>query len=48
MTLFGIEEHPLLEEIRGANVDTMRPVEALELLHTWQQRLNSEQDLVKR
>jgi DNA mismatch repair protein MutS len=42
MTLFGIEDHPLLGEIRGANLDDMRPVEALELLHSWQQRLIEE------
>jgi hypothetical protein len=43
MTLFGVEEHPLLEEIRVANLDDMRPVEALELLHSWQRRLATEQ-----
>jgi DNA mismatch repair protein MutS len=48
MTLFGVEEHPLLEEIRGANLDDMRPVEALELLHSWQQRLAEEQATAKR
>jgi DNA mismatch repair protein MutS len=42
MTLFGVEEHPVLEEIRGANLDDMRPVEALALLHSWQQRLVEE------
>jgi DNA mismatch repair protein MutS len=39
LTLFGIEEHPLLDEIRTANLDELRPVEALELVHAWQQRL---------
>jgi DNA mismatch repair protein MutS len=43
MTLFGVEDHPLLDEIRGANLDDMRPVEALELVHSWQQRLLEEQ-----
>ncbi len=42
MPLFGLEEHPLLDEIRSANLDDMRPLEALELLHTWQQRLAAE------
>jgi DNA mismatch repair protein MutS len=43
MTLFGVEEHPLLDEIRGADLDEMRPLAALELLHSWQQRLSDEQ-----
>jgi DNA mismatch repair protein MutS len=43
MTLFGVEEHPVLDEIRGAKLDDMRPVEALGLLHSWQQRLVEEQ-----
>jgi DNA mismatch repair protein MutS len=48
MTLFGIEEHPLLEEIRTTNLDELRPVEALELLHTWQQRLLEETSATSR
>jgi DNA mismatch repair protein MutS len=47
MTLFGVEDHPLLEEIRGANLDDMRPVEALELLHSWQQRLVEEREILR-
>jgi DNA mismatch repair protein MutS len=47
MTLFGCEDHPLLDEIRSANLDELRPVEALELLHSWQQRLKGEQTPVK-
>jgi DNA mismatch repair protein MutS len=43
MTLFGTEPHPLLDEIREAKLDELRPVEALELLHSWQQRLIAEQ-----
>jgi DNA mismatch repair protein MutS len=42
MTLFGIEEHPLLEEIRSTNLNELRPLEALALLHAWQQRLIEE------
>jgi DNA mismatch repair protein MutS len=42
LTLFGVEEHPLLDEIRTAQLDAMRPLEALELLHSWQQRLSEE------
>jgi DNA mismatch repair protein MutS len=47
MTLFGLEQHPLLEEIRGANLDIMRPVEALELLYSWQRQLAEERATVK-
>jgi hypothetical protein len=42
MTLFGIEEHPLLEEIRAADLDGMEPDDALALIHDWQRRLTSE------
>jgi DNA mismatch repair protein MutS len=48
LTLFGLEEHPLLEEIRAANLNDMRPLEALQLLQTWQQRLVDEQSVAKR
>jgi DNA mismatch repair protein MutS len=39
LTLFGYEEHPLLDEIRSANVDEIAPREALDLIHAWQQQL---------
>jgi DNA mismatch repair protein MutS len=39
MTLFGYEEHPLLDEIRSANVDEIAPREALDMIHAWQQQL---------
>jgi DNA mismatch repair protein MutS len=42
LSLFGAQEHPRLEEIRAANLDAMRPLEALELLHVWPQRLITE------
>jgi DNA mismatch repair protein MutS len=48
LTLFGVEEHPLLDEIRAAPLDELRPVEALELLHSWQQRLREEQSPANR
>jgi DNA mismatch repair protein MutS len=47
MTLFGLEPHPLLDEIRAANLDELRPIEVLELVHSWQQRLNAEIEPVK-
>jgi hypothetical protein len=48
MTLFGYEEHPLLDEIRTANVDEIAPREALDLIHAWQQQLNQEPAAAKR
>jgi DNA mismatch repair protein MutS len=40
MTLFSAEEHPLLDEIRAADLDAMTPREALAMLQSWQERLN--------
>jgi DNA mismatch repair ATPase MutS len=48
LTLFGVEPHPLLDEIRAANLDELRPVEALALVHEWQQRLKMENATAKR
>jgi DNA mismatch repair protein MutS len=42
LTLFGFEEHPLLDEIRSAKLDELSPLAALELLHEWQSRLADE------
>jgi DNA mismatch repair protein MutS len=39
LTLFGFEEHPLLDEIRATNLDDLSPREALNLIHTWQEQL---------
>jgi DNA mismatch repair protein MutS len=43
LTLFGLEEHPLLDEIRAANLNDLRPIDALQLLQSWQQWLADEQ-----
>jgi DNA mismatch repair protein MutS len=48
MTLFGIEEHPLLDEIRAAELNTLTPLDAHGLLTTWQRRLMTEQSAAKR
>ncbi len=42
MTLFGVEEHPLLDEIRAAELDDIAPSNALDLIRDWQQRLANE------
>lgn len=39
LTLFEGVEHPLLEEIRHANIDETTPMEALTLLQKWKQGL---------
>jgi DNA mismatch repair protein MutS len=39
LTLFGLEEHPLLDEIRAATLDELTPLDALRLVHSWQERL---------
>jgi DNA mismatch repair protein MutS len=41
MTLFGFEEHPLLEEIRAADLVGLEADEALQLVHDWQRRLTT-------
>lgn len=41
MTLFGLEEHPLLDEIRDADLEKLAPTEALELVRQWQRKLAS-------
>jgi DNA mismatch repair protein MutS len=48
LTLFGYEEHPLLEEIRAANLDEIAPREALDLIHAWQQQLADDPAATKR
>jgi DNA mismatch repair protein MutS len=41
LTLFGFEDHPLLEEIRETDLDTLDADEALTLVRDWQRRLTS-------
>jgi DNA mismatch repair protein MutS len=48
MTLFGLEEHPLLDEIRATNLHELTPLETQGLVHTWQKRLSDEQAAAKR
>jgi DNA mismatch repair protein MutS len=48
LSLFGFEEHPLLDEIRAANLDELSPVEAHRLLQSWQSRLAAELAPTKR
>jgi DNA mismatch repair protein MutS len=39
LTLFGFEEHPLLDEIRATNLDELSPRDAMNLIHAWQEQL---------
>lgn len=48
MTLFGFEEHPLLEEIRATDLDGMDADSALDLLKSWQRRLTTDLAPAKR
>ena len=42
LTLFGFEEHPLLDELRQLDIDNMPPIDALALIKTWQEQLQGE------
>ena len=39
MSLFGYEEHPLLDQVREQDLNNLTPMKALELLQSWQQSL---------
>ena len=42
LTLFGFEEHPLLDELRQLDIDNMPPIDALARIKTWQEQLQCE------
>jgi DNA mismatch repair protein MutS len=42
LTLFGFEEHPLLDEIRSIKPDELSPRKALELLREWHEQLTDD------
>ncbi len=42
LTLFEPPEHPLLDKIRQLDVNTITPIEAIELIHDWQQQLQDD------
>jgi hypothetical protein len=42
MTLFEHAEHPLLEVIRGVDLDATSPREAMKLIDHWQGQLQAE------
>jgi len=43
LTLFAVEPHPLIEKLRGMNLDQLSPMAALELLNQWQAELHGRQ-----
>lgn len=47
LTLFGGDDHPLLDEILATDLNELTPLEALRLLHAWQQRLAEERAAAK-
>ncbi len=42
LTMFGMEPHPLLDKIRSLEPTQLTPMNALEMLHQWQQELTDE------
>lgn len=42
LTLFAAYEHPLLDKIRGLNLDEMTPLQALQSIQQWQRELEDE------
>jgi DNA mismatch repair protein MutS len=42
LTLFGYEEHPLLDELRQLDIDNMPPIDALARIKAWQEQLQGE------
>jgi DNA mismatch repair protein MutS len=42
LTLFGPAEHPLLDELRGIDLDVTTPLAAMQLLQKWQEALREE------
>jgi DNA mismatch repair protein MutS len=39
LTLFGFAEHPLLDELRGLDLNQVTPLQALQLVQQWQEQL---------
>ncbi len=44
MTLFEYADHPLLDEIRQLDLDQLTPLQALQQMHQWQQKLEASLD----
>ncbi len=42
LTLFGLQEHPLLDKLRDIDVNNLTPLDALQLIQLWQGELQAE------
>ena len=42
LTLFGLADHPLLEKIRSTDLNSLTPLEAMQLMQSWQAELADE------
>jgi len=42
LTLFAADDHPLLEEIRGIDLNNMTPLEAMKRIDQWRETLAEE------
>ena len=42
MSLFGTEEHPLIEKIRQLDLESLTPLETMQRLSEWQNLLEKE------
>jgi DNA mismatch repair protein MutS len=42
LTLFGLQEHPLLDKLREIDVNNLTPMDALQLIQQWQGELRAE------
>jgi DNA mismatch repair protein MutS len=42
LTLFGAADHPLLDEIRGCDINRLSPLDAFGLVQAWKEKLDDE------
>lgn len=42
LTLFGLADHPLLEKVRGTDLNSLTPLDAFQLVKAWQEELATE------
>lgn len=47
-SLFGPEDHPIIEEIRQTDMNRMTPIDALKILSEWKQQLEEEEKRLRR
>jgi len=48
LSLFGPEDHPILDDLRHFDLNTLSPLESLRLLHQWQDRLAQDDSTFRR